>query len=110
MLKHTWDQEKFILVAAICGSIYPDILPETQISANYRYIEINPNIAILQICQKTQISLDLKKHRYVGVIGNFHRLDLLQISTIFAIFHRLYLAGQTTKCCGRYNVSTSCAL
>jgi hypothetical protein len=36
MLKHTWDQEKFILVAAICGSIYPDILPETQISANYR--------------------------------------------------------------------------
>ncbi len=44
---------------------------------------------------------------YVGVICNFDRLDLLQISTIFAIFHSFYLAGPTTKCCGWSNVSTS---
>jgi hypothetical protein len=48
--------------------------------------------------------------RYVGGIGNFDRLALLQISTIFTIFHSFYLAGQTTKCCGRFNVSMSCAL
>jgi len=54
----------------------------------------------------------LKLHfcRDVGDIGNFDRLVLLQISTIFSIFHSFYLTGRTTKCCGWSNVSTSCAV
>jgi hypothetical protein len=41
---------------------------KNQISFKYRLIERNTNITILQICQKTQISLDPKKYRYVGGI------------------------------------------
>jgi hypothetical protein len=38
-----------------------DILRETQVSQKYRY------------AKKTQISLDLKKYRYVGVICNYEK-------------------------------------
>ena len=47
------------------------------VKPNERYIESIGNLPKVQICQKKQISLDLKKYRYVGVIATFGNHILL---------------------------------
>jgi hypothetical protein len=46
----------------------------------------------------------------VGVKRNFDRINLLQISTIFAVFYSFYIIKEATRCCGWSDVLTNCDL